>query len=63
MVAASLVDPTCVDDQAATARLWSRFNTVAVNSAYTRLVVGSTGARLLTFNEHHHLSGEQITYR
>ena len=63
VVAASLVDPTCVDDQAATARLWARFNTVAVNAAYTRLLVGSTGARLLTFNEHHHLVGDQLTYR
>ena len=63
VVAASLVDPTCVDDQAATARLWARFNTVVVNAAYTRLLVGSTGARLLTFNEHHHLSGEHVTYR
>jgi len=62
-VAASLVDPTCVDDQGATARLWARFNTVAVNAAYTRLVVGSTGARMLTFNEHPHLSGDLITYR
>ncbi len=62
-VAATLVDPSCVDDQAATARLWSRFNTVVVNAAYTRLLVGSSGARLLTFNEHHHLSVEQVTYR
>ena len=62
-VAATLVDPSCVDDQAAAARLWSRFNTVAVNAAYTRLLVGSSGARLLTFNEHHHLSGAQVTYR
>lgn len=62
-VAASLVDPGAVDDQAAQARLWARFNTVVVNAAYTRLLVGSTGARLLTFNEHHHLRGEQITYR
>lgn len=63
VVAASLVDPTCVDDQAAMARLWARFNTVAVNAAYTRLVVGSTGARMLTFNEHPHLSGDLVTYR
>jgi broad specificity phosphatase PhoE len=63
VVAASLVDPTVADDQAALARLWSRFNTVLVNAAYTRLLVGSTGARLLTFNEHHHLRGDEITYR
>ncbi len=63
VVAATLVDPTCVDDQAATARLWARFNTVSVNSSYSRVLVGSSGARLLTFNEHHHLRGEQVTYR
>ncbi|WP_121254200.1 histidine phosphatase family protein [Nocardioides ferulae] len=60
--AAALVDPTG-DDQAVTARLWSRFNTVVVNSSLTRVVVGSTGARLLTFNEHPHLEGEHLTYR
>lgn len=63
VVAASLADPACVDDQAATARLWSRFNSVVVNTAYTRVLVGSTGARLLTFNEHQHLVGDQVTYR
>ena len=62
-VAASLVDPTAVDDQAALARLWAHFNTVMVNSSYTRVLVGSTGARLLTFNEHHHLGGDRISYR
>ena len=31
---------------------WQRFNTVVVNASVTRVVVGSTGARLLTFNEH-----------
>ncbi len=49
--------------QAATGRLWERFNTVAVNAALTRVVVGSTGARLLTFNEHPHLAGDLLTYR
>jgi hypothetical protein len=34
-----------------------------VNSSVTRVVVGSTGARLLTFNEHAHLEGETLTYR
>ncbi|HWM74015.1 MAG TPA: histidine phosphatase family protein [Nocardioides sp.] len=52
---AALVDPD--------ARLWQRFNTVIVNSSVTRVVVGSTGARLLTFNEHPHLEGDHLTYR
>jgi broad specificity phosphatase PhoE len=59
---AALVDPLD-DDPATYARLWSRFNTVLVNSSVTRVVVGSTGARLLTFNEHPHLEGEVLTYR
>lgn len=65
VAAAALVDPP-VDgggDAATTARLWSRFNTVVVNSSYSRVVVGSTGPRLLTFNEHAHLEGETLTYR
>ena len=51
----ALVDPE--------ARLWQRFNTVIVNSSVSRVVVGSTGARLLTFNEHPHLEGDHLTYR
>jgi broad specificity phosphatase PhoE len=45
------------------AELWARFNAVVVNSSFTRLVVGSTGPRLLTFNEHPHLEGDHLTYR
>lgn len=59
---AALVDPDG-DDPATYARLWARFNTVTVNSSVTRVVVGSTGPRLLTFNEHPHLEGETLTYR
>ncbi len=43
--------------------LWGRFNTVVVNTSVTRIVVGSTGARMLTFNEHPHLEGDHLTYR
>jgi len=60
-VCADLVDPEA--DDATHARLWSRLNTVLVNSSVTRVVVGSTGARLLTYNEHPHLSGDLVTYR
>ena len=65
-VCADLVDPEGTsgpDGRAVTGRLWSRFNTVVVNSGLTRVVVGSTGARLLTFNEHPHLKGDLLTYR
>lgn len=50
-------------DPASYAATWQRFNTVCVNSSVTRVVVGSTGARLLTFNEHEHLAPDQLTYR
>jgi broad specificity phosphatase PhoE len=60
-VCAELVDPEA--DDATYARLWSRLNTVLVNSSLTRVVVGSTGARLLTFNEHPHLTPSEVTYR
>ena len=59
---AALVDPTG-GDPTMLAGLWSRFNTVTVNSSVTRVVVGSTGPRLLTFNEHPHLEGDHLTYR
>ena len=40
------------------AAAWTRFNAVMVNVSVTRVVVGSTGARLLTFNEHSWLDRE-----
>ncbi len=45
------------------ASAWARFNAVVVNASVTRVVVGSTGARLLTFNEHAALDRELVTYR
>lgn len=60
--AADLVHPQR-EDRATTAALWSRFNTVLVNSSVTRVVVGSTGPRLLTYNEHPHLDDALRTYR
>ncbi len=61
-VCAALLDPDG-DDPVVVARLWSRFNTVIANASFTRVTVGSTGARLLTFNEHPHLTGVLRTYR
>ncbi|MCY7396311.1 MAG: histidine phosphatase family protein [Nocardioides sp.] len=45
------------------AAAWSRLNAVLVNSSYSTVVVGSTGARLLTYNEHPHVTGPSLTYR
>ncbi|WP_193607597.1 histidine phosphatase family protein [Nocardioides lijunqiniae] len=61
VVVAALVAPE--GDPAALAQLWGRFNTVTVNSSLTRVMVGSTGPRLLTFNEHAHLPPDLLTYR
>jgi broad specificity phosphatase PhoE len=38
-------------------------NRVAVNGAVTKLVAGSGGTSLLTFNEHGHLDAGAVTYR
>jgi broad specificity phosphatase PhoE len=58
---ARLVDPGAAP--AELAPLWAAFNTVVVNAAVSRVLVGSTGRRLLTFNEHSHLSAALVTYR
>jgi broad specificity phosphatase PhoE len=58
---ALLIDPRATP--AELPRLWNAFNTVCVNTGVTRAVTGSTGRRLLTFNEHSHLARDQVTYR
>jgi broad specificity phosphatase PhoE len=58
---AALVDPDA--DDRAFARMWGRLNAVLVNSSVSRVVVGSTGARLLSWNDHAHVAGETMTYR
>jgi broad specificity phosphatase PhoE len=45
------------------ASAWARFNAMVVNVSVTRIVVGSTGARLLSFNEHAALERHLVTYR
>lgn len=44
-------------------RQWLALNRVAVNSGVTRVVVGSRGSTLVTFNEYSHLSSQLVTYR
>jgi len=48
---------------AGVAETWQRLNTVCVNTGVTRVVVGGSGRRLLTFNEHEHLARPLVTYR
>lgn len=58
---AALVDPEATP--AELPRLWNAFNTVCANTGVTRVIAGSTGRRMLTFNEHSHLARDQVTYR
>lgn len=60
-ICASLVDPIAPSDEVP--RLWNAFNTVTANASVTRVLQGSTGRRLLSFNEHAHLRRELVTYR
>ncbi|WP_141015216.1 histidine phosphatase family protein [Nocardioides sambongensis] len=56
-------DPEAAPDLPTVGTLWERLNTVVVNTSVTRVLLGATGARLLTFNEHPHLPRELRTYR
>lgn len=43
--------------------LFQRINDVVINAAVTTVIVGRSGPRLLTFNEHTHLPRDLLTYR
>lgn len=62
-VAEVLADPAALEPQLP--RLWARLNRMAVNSALTRVVSGSTGLNLLTYNDQSHLDGvaDAVSYR
>jgi broad specificity phosphatase PhoE len=61
VVCATLVEPAATP--AELPRYWHRFNTVTLNAAVTRILVGSTDRRLLSFNEHSHLPQHLVTHR
>lgn len=42
---------------------FQRLNDVVVNSSVTTVMVGATGPRILTFNDHGHLPSSDITFR
>ena len=42
---------------------YPRLAPVTVNAAFTRIVIGSRGRTLVSFNEHAHLPGDLLTYR
>ena len=62
-VIAALAAALVVPEGAPIGPVWARFNTVIANTSVTRVIVGVSGPRLLTFNEHPHLSRELVTYR
>ncbi|WP_236757574.1 histidine phosphatase family protein [Aeromicrobium sp. PE09-221] len=43
--------------------LFQRLNDVIINASVTTVIAGSTGPRLLSFNEHTHLARDLVTYR
>lgn len=43
--------------------LFPTLNDVLVNASVTTVIIGRTGPRLLTFNEHTHLPRDLVTYR
>lgn len=43
--------------------LWSRLNSVIINTGVTKIVTGRSGRSLLSFNEHGHLPADLVTYR
>jgi hypothetical protein len=42
---------------------WKRLNRVIVNASVTKVVVGTRGTSLVSFNEHTHLEPDLVTYR
>ena len=46
-----------------TIELWQRLNLVAINTGVTTVVTGRSGAHLVSFNEHGHLTSDRITSR
>lgn len=43
--------------------LFQRLNDVIINASVTTVIVGGSGPRLLSFNEHTHLPSSLVTYR
>jgi broad specificity phosphatase PhoE len=60
---AGVVAAVCADLLGTGAAGLVALNRVAVNGAVTKLAAGRSGLALLTFNEHSHVDGEQLTYR
>jgi broad specificity phosphatase PhoE len=65
VTSAGVVAVACARVTGLPADRWPALARVVVNASITKLITGSTGTNLLTFNDHAHLEGDRslITYR
>lgn len=65
VTSAGVIAVVCAQVTGLPADRWPALARVVVNASLTKLITGSTGTNLLTFNDHAHLEGDRslITYR
>jgi broad specificity phosphatase PhoE len=65
VTSAGVIAVACAQLVGLPADRWPALARVGVNASITKLITGSTGTHLLTFNDHAHLEGDRslITYR
>ena len=65
VTSAGVIAVACAQLTGLPADRWPALARIAVNASITKLIIGSTGTHLLTFNDHAHLEGDRslITYR
>jgi broad specificity phosphatase PhoE len=65
VTSAGVIAVACAQLTGLPADRWPALARIAVNASITKLITGSTGTHLLTFNDHAHLEGDRslITYR
>ena len=65
VTSAGVIAVACAQVTGLPADRWPALARVAVNASITKLITGSSGTNLLTFNDHAHLEGDRslITYR
>ena len=65
ITSAGVIAVACAQVTGLPAGRWPALARVAVNASLTKLITGSTGTNLVTFNDHAHLEGDRslITYR
>ena len=65
VTSAGVIAVACAQLTGLPAERWPALARVTVNASITKLITGSTGTNLLTFNDHAHLEGDRslISYR